>query len=283
MLRAFEYTRDLVATQVLCIVDNGSQKDQITALEKWCSAQKKDSVYLITSDSNLGFSAGMNLGIDSLKSRDHNYIWLLNNDTEVSEEAIFHLLRFSKTSSRAAIIGATIIDQTTGLIETAGGYRYFPWVGYSHPIMAGARLEDICSSEYLLPDYVNGAAVWLRGDYIRHIGGLPTDHFLYYEELELNHCLGKDDCLAWCRDAVVFHQGGGSSTTAKLQATATYHAALSAFNYTRRHKPWCLPTVIIARILGITMRSISRRQPKLLLAVFAALRDVLRPEKNWLS
>ena len=280
VLRAFEQAGDQLTSQALCIVDNGSLEQHATALGNWCAAQKSSTVQFVANNSNLGFAAGMNAGIKRVGDQDPDYIWILNNDTEVAADAIFHLLAFSKQNRGTAITGVTVIDQATGLIETAGGYRYFPWIGYNQPIMAGARLEALCNVGNLLPDYVNGAAMWLKGDYVRRIGGLPTDHFLYFEELELNQYLKRGESIGWSRDALVFHQGGGSSTTAELQKTGTYHAALSAFTYTRHYRPWCLPTVILARVLGLSIRSTMRRQPGLLSAVFEALKDFVWPGKS---
>jgi len=103
----------------------------------------------------------------------------------------------------------------------------------------------------------------------------PNKHFLYFEELELARRLKKDESLAWCKKSIVYHAQGGSTSTPALQARSCYHAAFSAFAYTRQHHPLCLPSVIISRLIGTVLRTMSRRQPQLLIAAFMAVSDFL--------
>ncbi|MEH6571149.1 MAG: glycosyltransferase family 2 protein [Halioglobus sp.] len=270
---------DLVHIAVnLYLVDNGSGNKDAAKLQRWCDRQPANQVTLVINRTNLGFSAGMNAGISSAQKSQPDYFFLLNNDLQVDCHTISHLLAFSEANHSKAATGLTVLDPLTGKVQCAGGYRYYPWLGYNIPLMGGASLEQVKAATEHRPDYLSGAAMWLTGDFVRRIGGLPTEHFLYFEELELMQRLKPGEELGVCADAIVTHQGGGSSNTPELQQRATYYATLSAFNYTRRYHPWFLPSVMVARILGISLRAIWRRQPKLISATLHALQDFIFPK-----
>ncbi|MEP0201388.1 MAG: glycosyltransferase family 2 protein [Halioglobus sp.] len=258
----------------LYLVDNGSHDKDADTLRNWCDSQHTNQVApLVANQSNLGFGAGMNAGIASAKESNPEYFLILNNDLELSAEAISHLLAFSAAHSRIVATGLTILESSTGRVQAAGGYRYYPWLGYSRPLLGGATLEQVKTATIQMPSYLAGAAMWLTGDFVRRIGGLPTDHFLYFEELEIMQRLLPGEHIGVCVDATVTHRGGGSATTPELQERAAYFAALSAFNYTWRYHKVCLASVVAARIIGVGARSLAKRQPKLLLAVITALVD----------
>jgi GT2 family glycosyltransferase len=275
VLRAFMTARALLESSELLIVDNGSDQD-IELLKEWCHASHSAHTMLLSNPRNLGFAGGMNTGIRRALEGKSDFVWLLNNDLLVGSASILNLTKFSQLNKTAAIIGSTIVDPISGHVRTAGGYKYYSWLGINLPIFAGKTRSELLLTQTPKLDYVDGAAIWLRGDFIARVRQLPEVHFLYFEELELNQCLQGEEEIAWCREAEVFHQGGGSSSTAYLQERATYHSARSAFRYTQRHYPWRLPTVIFARLVGITMRALLRCQPGLILATAKALRDFHR-------
>ena len=275
VLYAIESTGSGLGLATIFIVDNGSEQ-AIGPLRDWCAAKHPVPTRLLENADNLGFAGGMNTGIRHALPMAPDFVWLLNNDLVVAPDAITRLLLFSRHNPNAAITGATVLDPASGLVRTAGGYRYYPWLGLNLPILAGISRADLAQTKVPPPDYVDGAAMWLRGDFISRLGRIPCHQFMYFEELELNHCLRGGETIAWCREAEVSHEGGGSAPTASGQATATYYAALGAFTYTRRHHLWYLPTVIIARLLGISLRALARRQPGLVTATLRALRDFPR-------
>lgn len=272
VLQALINGRALMQSHELLIVDNGSD-DDVELLRAWCNSDDRSHTQLVSNPENLGFAGGMNAGIRRALEGGADFLWLLNNDLLVDGASISNLIKFSRLNATAAIVGATILDPISGRVRTAGGYRYYSWLGANLPIFAGKSRSELLQTKPTRPDYVDGSAIWLRGDFIARLRQLPEHHFLYFEELELNHCLQGAEEVAWCRDAEVFHKGGGSSSTAYLQERATYYAARSAFCYTQRHHPRRLPTVIIARLVGITIRAMVKRQPRLILATTRALRD----------
>lgn len=65
--------------------------NNITSTTCQSNSQQK-GLYLIQTGANLGFAGGNNIGIKfALNQPDMQYVWLLNNDTEVAPEALYHL------------------------------------------------------------------------------------------------------------------------------------------------------------------------------------------------
>jgi GT2 family glycosyltransferase len=69
----------------IVLVDNGSSEN----IREFVDLLKKDNITFIRSETNLGFSAGYNLGIEKTK---HDYILVLNNDTLFSSDFVAKML-----------------------------------------------------------------------------------------------------------------------------------------------------------------------------------------------
>ncbi len=271
VLQAFSACADRVTQATLWVVDNGSSTEDSSRLQKWCLTQNSRIVTFLANRTNLGVAGGMNVGITAASDVRPEFYLLLNNDVVLNSQAISALIDHSQTHEHIVITGLSLLDAKTGLLQSAGGYRYYPWLAYNRPLLAGKPLDKALNYASRDPDYASGAAMWVDGKFLRRVGGIPDNHFLYFEELELNQHFEPDEKTGWCREAVATHEGGGSLKTSKLQEFGTYHAALSAFTYTWQYHPWFLPTVVIARMGGIILRALQRGQPGLVWAVFKAL------------
>jgi len=268
---------DLGCEMALYVVDNGSDDADVAHLRR--ELQKRPESALVENAANLGYARGMNAGIAVAQQHAPRYFFLLNNDTTVADRAAAQLYTFAEQYPECAMIAPTIVDSRMGTLQSAGGYRYYPCLGWSRPLGGGkpvAAVEDLPAVE---PDYIDGAAMWLRGDFLARTGGLPRDYFLYFEELALKNLLLANERQCWCRQAIVYHAGGGKDTSRDRQVWATYHAALSAFRYTRANHAFYLPGVVAARFSGIAVRAMLRLQPWLLPPVLRALRDFMRRDR----
>lgn len=276
VLDEMERCTDKVNSQ-LWIVDNGSSEDSVAALETWVNDAGDERVSFIGNLENLGFSGGMNKGILAALGADQfDYIWLLNNDLTVEPGSLTALSHSALEEPAVAIWGSTVIDADTNRIQCAGGCRYYRWLGKESRVYAGMSTDGLPDAENPKLDYIYGAAMLIRGDVLTRLQGLNEDYFLFYEELDLVEQLQQEDKVAWCVGSNVWHKGGGSSVTKAEKAFIAYHAALSAFKFTWRYYPVCLPTVVISRILGLSVYAIRYMNPGLALAPLRALRDFFR-------
>ncbi len=263
----------------LWIVDNGSSDQSADVIKNWVNTNVADNlVTVIENPENAGFSAGMNKGIfAAAKNAQVDYFWLLNNDLTVETGSLIQLSQAIMKDPAVAIWGPTVIDAATFKVQCAGGCIYYRWLGKEKRAFAGLRTNQLPHIEPPALDYIYGAAMLIKKELLDRLHGLNEDYFLYYEELDLVEHLNTSETLGWCQDARVVHQGGDSSPDKRAKVFAAYHAALSAFKYTWRYHPLCLPSVILFRVFGLPLFALRYKNPRLALAPFRALRDFLRP------
>jgi GT2 family glycosyltransferase len=265
----------------ITIVDNGSCAETVATLSAWAKKASSTQIELVLSEQNKGFSAGMNRGIvHSQRRQQSDYLWLLNNDLYVSVDSLGELLAEAKRRRNVALFGPTVVSQQSKRVECAGGCRYYPLVGYSRPNYGGRAVDELDRLAAPVMDYVYGAAIFCRRDFIERIGGLDERYFLYYEELELAQRLTGDMAMGWCRKSIVYHAGGGSSVLAGVANIKVRQAALGAFKYTWRYYPYYLPTVFLARFLGILLRGLASLDPRPAVAVVAALVEFIGTDEK---
>jgi len=263
----------------LFIVDNGSGDRSVDALNAWVIDVRDERVSLLENADNLGFSGGMNKGIlAAAQEEQFDYFWLLNNDLTVESGSLSALSQSALEDPAVAIWGSTVIDADTRRVQCAGGCRYNRWIGKESRAYAGLSADEMFELATPELDYIYGAAMLIRGDVLARLHGLNEDYFLFFEELDLVEQLQQEDRVAWCVGSNVIHEGGRSSVTKAEKAFTAYHAALSAFKFTRRYYPVCLPTVVISRVLGLTVYAVRYMNPGLALAPLRALRDFFRSD-----
>ena len=260
----------------IIVVDNGSSATTVSVLSRWHQNTNYTHVEVIYNDRNLGYSTGMNSGIRHIFAHcTPDFIWLLNNDILVDPGAIDALLKDAHDQKDVAIWGPTVLSTETRKVECAGGCRYSPAIGYAWPAYAGMDAEMLPEKPDPQIDYIYGAAMFIKGAFLERTNGLDDQYFLYYEELELVGQLAPHENYNWCRRALVYHIGAGSSSLPGVEQDKTRHAAASALRYTWRHHPYYLPLVFLARFFGILVRGVKLRNAKLPLAVLAGAKEFL--------
>ena len=258
------------ASVKIVVVDNGSSPSLIQNTPEL--ALRKD-VTVVRSAENLGFAGGMNLGIWHAQRGHVDAVWLLNNDALVDREALPALVDYKKKNPDKTLIGSVVASSVRGKSVTTCGYTYYKYLGVARPV------RPQTSRSYQLPsflrpriDYVDGAAMFIDMAQLTAIDGLPTDNFLYYEELNLTYALGGYRCIGICEAAKVMHAGGASSE-AMGSTKRTYFSSLAAFRYTRHHAVLGLLLVVLVRLITALTRDIRARSLHHMSAVFMALAD----------
>ena len=87
----------------IILVDNGSKDNSIDSIKEIF----KDINY-IENKKNLGFAEGNNIGIRLALNNDAEYIWLLNNDTIVHQDALSAMVDVGERIPESGILGSKI-------------------------------------------------------------------------------------------------------------------------------------------------------------------------------
>ncbi|MFT4666935.1 MAG: GT2 family glycosyltransferase [Polaribacter sp.] len=167
--------------QEIIVIDNASSKSPKQYLEA-----NYPEVTFIQSDTNLGFSGGNNLGIAKAKGE---YLYLVNNDTELLEESITPLLQLFEENAKLGIVSPLICyhpdqhDNKSDLIQYAGTTEVNPYTARNSTI--GSQLLDEGQFTKAVPTaYAHGAAMMIPRKVVDEVGNMPEQFFLYYEELD---------------------------------------------------------------------------------------------------
>ncbi|MCV6637581.1 glycosyltransferase family 2 protein [Candidatus Albibeggiatoa sp. nov. NOAA] len=283
----------------LVICDNHSENQSLEEISDWIKQHYSDNQYkihskpnfikqvhldcvLIQTGENLGFAGGMNVGIRYvLQQETYDYIWLLNNDTQVAANALDKLYQCAQ-QEKTGLIGSTILEtDQPEIVQCAGGCRYYPWVTVFKNVYAGQTLQQLPSLPTPKLDYIYGASLFFPVSVIKQVGLLNEEYFLFYEELDYCQRLKQAGYrIAWCRDSFVYHQGSASigqvkqNIRAKLQK-ANYYENLSTLKYTANFYPLRLPIVMLLRFSLKALVLLLRRDFDLLPALFKAYKDFL--------
>lgn len=268
------------------VVDNASTDGSADRLEEWIN-KSGAGFELIHSDENKGYAGGNNLGIRRAMEQGCEFVWILNNDVAVREDALDNILKCADENKDAAVIGSTIVDYGGDRVQCAGGAVYNPWLTVYHSVFENEKLENVISVKDIPRiDYMCGAAMLIRAEALEKAGLLSEDYFLYFEEIDFAMRSERMEYRSvWCPGSVIFHKGGASagsrsSTNMRKSSLSEYHSNLSALIFTRKFYSYLLPAAFAARFLLKTLKFIIHGELYLFRPILAAYGDFLTGKRS---
>jgi len=225
-------------------------------LETKCIHGDDAPLALIQAGSNLGFAGANNLGLRFAQAQnDCDFAWLLNNDTVAEPGALEALVTRMQQRPDAGICGSTLLYyDNPGCVQALGGSVYNQWTGRGGHIGLGRSRENLpsCREVEKRMKYVIGASMLIRAEFLREIGLMSEEYFLYFEEIDWAVRARHRYSLAYAPESVVYHKEGASIGTALIRAkrsrAAEYYAARSCMLFTGKHFPFARVSVAIALI-----------------------------------
>lgn len=193
------------ANYKIVVVDNASTDGSVEKLRK-----VKD-IILIESKENLGFAKGNNLGITYAIEHEASYIMLLNNDTEIEENAISILKEKLKEDSSLGAIGSRIMYyDNRELIQYCGGH--FNWKrGITVHDYFKKSIEEV-NDKFFYTEFITGCSLMIKTSIIKKIGMLPEEYFMYFEDADFCVKIKENNYkLGVCTDSIIYHKVSASS------------------------------------------------------------------------
>jgi GT2 family glycosyltransferase len=234
-------------------------------------ADNESRLVLIQTGKNLGFAGGNNVGLRYALSRsDFNYIWLLNNDTVIKPDALTHLVEKMKERPDAGICGSTLLYyHKPGIVQAYGGGTYNKWLGYSKHIGAFNNIDKPINSKLIesTMDYVVGASMLISRKFLKDVGMISEEYFLFFEDIDWA-VRGKNHFrLAYAPGSIVYHKEGestGSGSNPKYKSLlADYYSIRARLLLTRKFFAFALPTVYLGLLVTIFNRIIRRKYARI--------------------
>ncbi|MBV8465239.1 MAG: glycosyltransferase family 2 protein [Burkholderiales bacterium] len=210
---------------------------------------------LVSTGANLGFAGGCNVGLRYALARDYAYCWLLNNDTVVTPTTLPALRQRMDEDETIGMCGSTLAYlHEPDTVQALGGAQYDPARGTGKHIGVGQPIRanyDISAVEAQI-DYVVGASMLVSNRFLRTVGLMAEDYFLYYEEIDWAcRARGRFRC-GWAPASVVYHKEGGSigsSHRTRPSATSLHYLYRNRLHFARKHFPHCAGRIARAVLL----------------------------------
>lgn len=211
----------------IIIVDNDSPGENPEMVKEECP----EIIYL-TSDKNLGFAGGNNIGFKAAKGK---YILMLNNDTEVEPGFLEPLVEKMENNPQIGIVSPKI-----RFFHSPDTLQY---VGYEpiNPITqrGGAKgFGEKDTGQYEKDEeasYGHGAAMMISMDVIKKVGLMADIFFLYYEELDWAHRIRDAGYkIYYVHNSLIYHKES-ISTGGRVSPLRAYYMTRNRILYLRRN------------------------------------------------
>jgi N-acetylglucosaminyl-diphospho-decaprenol L-rhamnosyltransferase len=196
----------------LIVVDSAAIRETRDMIE-----EKYPEIIFVPFKENLGYSRGVNIGIQKSKGK---YLLVLNPDIITTKGAILKMLWYVKKHPDIAVVGPKMMN-FNGLPQKTFFSFYKPatimarrsFLGKIWPFKKPFKkmldeflMADADDSKIQTPDWVMGSAMMLNREAISKVGGMDERFFMYFEDVD------------WCRrfwhngykvvfypEAVMFH------------------------------------------------------------------------------
>jgi GT2 family glycosyltransferase len=173
---------------------------------------------IVRSGGNLGFAGGNNAGIVAAGLHRYSHFWLLNTDTVIRHDALQQLLQRARADAGLGIVGSSLIYYSQPeRLQALGGSRLIEDGLRALHIGEGSRVSDLPDSAPAIAAieaqmaYVVGASMLVTAGFIRDIGLMCEDYFLYFEEPDWAYRARGRYRMGYAPRSWVFHKVGGSS------------------------------------------------------------------------
>lgn len=190
------------------VADNASTDNSIALLKT-----KFPEVKIIILDRNYGFAEGYNKALAQIEAE---YYILLNSDIEVTHHWLTPLIEFMDEHHDVAACQPKLLSMTNrDAFEYAGASGGFI-DKYGYPFCRG-RIFDTVEDDNGQYDYAceifwaTGAALFIRAEDYRQIGGMDGRFFAHNEEIDLCWRLRLTGKKIYCiPESYIYHVGGGT-------------------------------------------------------------------------
>jgi GT2 family glycosyltransferase len=246
----------------IIVVDNASDRD-IGPIVR----ERFPRALMIRNSANLGFGAGMNVGVSRALDLGADYVLLLNNDTIVDRSMVRGLVETAAGRSDVGIVSPLVLGLDTPEVALTAGWQFDPRRGHpGRPLLAGARPgNEIRGVREVIAS--SGEAMLVSACALREVGSLDEALYLRLEDVDLSlrmRASGRRNYVTL--DARLWHTVSASS--------GGDHSPLSAYYHTRnilavcaRHAPLAGPRALL-------------REAEVLIANLAHARRGRRPIEN---
>ncbi len=204
----------------IIVVDNGSVDGSLKLLEQY------SGVIVLPQPKNLGFDAGVNIGIRRAIDEDCEYVALFNNDAVADKNWLRNLISELDDHPDVGISAPKFMSIDKEHLDSTGDF-YTSW---GLPFPRGRDEVDSGQYDHNIEVFgATGGASAFRISMLKQLGLFDEDFFAYYEDIDISF---RAQLAGWkvhyVPAAIAYHDTG--STSRKIKGFTTYQ--------TLKNLPW---------------------------------------------
>ncbi len=192
----------------ITVIDNASSDESVAYIQDW-----HPEVNIVELPENYGFAEGYNRGMEYI---DAEFTVILNSDVCVATNWLDPILERMKAQPRLAIVQPKVLSlEEKSKFEYAGASGgYIDALGY--PFCRGRIFDHVEEDTHQYQsikniDWATGAAMVVRTDVFKHLGGFDKDYFAHMEEIDF--CTRVREAgynIEIVPESIIYHLGGGT-------------------------------------------------------------------------
>ena len=205
-----------------------------------------DRLILICTNDNLGFAGGNNVALRYILDKDDcDFVWLINNDTVVEPESLSAMVEHYSDNADQSIglIGCKVkYYHTPTMIQCIAGSYYNKWLGYSEQIGNRQIDKGQFDGRYIRPDLIIGACTLVSTDFLKTVGLMNEEYFLYFEEQDWAKRADIHKFkLSYCDRGTIYHKEGSTIGGGQQRGNSRFsdfYFTRSKLLFTKRYFNW---------------------------------------------
>ena len=218
---------------IIKFVENIDSSIPIIIIENSCDINLKNelegkykNIRVIIPNTNLGFSKGMNLGINESKTE---YVFLNPADVLLPKKCLDELIECLKSFNDFAMLAPTYKDETT-----YKNYELYSDIKkVDNPIGKKFGIKEV--------DIIDGTFIIKKNEF-KNIGLMDENIFIYFETWDLSKRVAMAGKKMYVCDKIKFEHLGGQSHESKYNFPATlsrnWHYCWSKFYYLKKYNSY---------------------------------------------
>lgn len=180
------------------VIDNGSQDG---------SEKMIPLLYprfnLVKNTKNIGFAGAENQAVRFCREKGADFLWILNNDVRVAEDALSRLIDAARSDDKIAVISPAVYDDRKRDRIDSAGYKIDLWTGRFRKVRPEDGVTDV--------DSVQGCAALMRASVFDSAGLFPDTFHAYFEESDLHQRIKRAGYrIVTVKNARVWHKRAAS-------------------------------------------------------------------------
>lgn len=202
-LESFQEVKDV--SYRLYVLDNGSSQEDLERLRSYVACN--ETMQLLRSETNLGFSGGANFALQTvLQNAQNTHILFLNNDTTVQPDALAKLLAACNPAEMQDLVGLRMMSfYQPNQVDNLGIAMYASCIASSRKTLDATFFGPSGGSMLVTRRFA---------EHMLHLDGefFDSEFFAYAEDTDICfRALHRGYTPVYVDDAVVMHKGSVTS------------------------------------------------------------------------